>query len=211
MFHTNNSGFRLRNRSILFLLFIMFASNFSFSQSDTLHLYYLGLQTKMADTTDAKVTKWAKQLKGKHVDVDVLCYYSESDFKKYAVERSEDLFLVLNRKARDLITIKSNKAVKGKKSQRSLVDVVYRFTDGSAPVSEPKKEEVKKEESAGTNTGNSSSEQKKTEEKKEDVSSSTSTNSPPPPVITDGKNTYIMDSVYVNGVLKVTKRKVKKK
>ncbi len=35
------------------------------------------------------------------------------------------MFIILNRKARDLITITSNAPKKGAKSQRSTVDIVY--------------------------------------------------------------------------------------
>ena len=97
----------------------------SMSQTDTLHLYYQGLQTKTLDSNEAKVGEWAKTLKGKHVDVQVLCYYEKAEYKKYSQERSDEMFIILNRKARDLITITSNAPKKGVKSQRSMVDIVY--------------------------------------------------------------------------------------
>ena len=109
-----------------FTLFLLLVVVFPcISQTDTLHLYYQGLQTKTLDSNEAKVGAWAKTFKGKHVDVQVLCYYEKAEYKKYSQERSDEMFIILNRKARDLITITSNAPKKGAKSQRSMVDIVY--------------------------------------------------------------------------------------
>jgi len=113
------------------LLFFSLAFTKATAQ-DTLHIYYQNLNTKIVDTNETKIKKWAKSLGGKKVDLQVLCYYNDKEFKKYSQERSDELFLVLNRQARDLINITSNGPVKGAKSQRSKVDIVYTF-QGQAP------------------------------------------------------------------------------
>jgi len=132
-------------KTIVFTLAIFLFRTTAFSQ-DTLHLNYIALQTKMPDSTDAKVAAWAKNLNGRHVDLEVLCYYSQGSFKPYATERSEEVFLVLNRKARASITIVKNEVVKGSKSQRSMVDVVYRTTGSVDVVKEKEKKEPKPKE-----------------------------------------------------------------
>jgi hypothetical protein len=96
------------------------------AQSDTLHLHYLGTQIQLHDTSVAKIANWAKSLNGKHVDIEVLAYFHKSEFKKFASQRADELFLELNRKARSLITITFIGPRKGADSQRSMVDVVYR-------------------------------------------------------------------------------------
>jgi len=60
----------------------------------------------------------------------VAAYYNESEYKKFSDERADEMFLLLNRKARSLITIQTIGPKKGKKAQRSTVDVIYKFTDG---------------------------------------------------------------------------------
>lgn len=99
---------------------------------DTVHLYYKGLATKMADSTEAKITAWAKNLKGQHTNVHVIAWYFESEFKKYSVERADEMFIMLNRKARDLMTLGPIETKKGKKSQRSTVDIIYSRPSGSS-------------------------------------------------------------------------------
>lgn len=96
------------------------------AQSDTLHLHYLGTQIQLHDTSVARIEHWAKSLNGKHVDIEVLAYFHKSEFKKFASQRADELFLELNRKARSLITITFIGPRKGADSQRSMVDVVYR-------------------------------------------------------------------------------------
>lgn len=123
--------------ALIFILNIFSVTGFS--QTDTLRIYYSGLQTKTADSNDTKIAEWAKKLNGRHVDVEVLAYYNQSDFKKFATERSDEMFLTLNRKARDLITITSIGPKKGQKSQRSVVDIVYKTTGSVDP---PKEKEL---------------------------------------------------------------------
>jgi hypothetical protein len=137
---------KLRIKTIVFLFALILFTKSGFSQ-DTLHLNYIALQPKMPDTTEAKITDWAKKLNGKHMDVEILAYYSQSDFKKYSTERSEDVYLIVLRKARDFVTITKNDVVKGAKSQRSRVDIVY-WPTGSDPIAKEKAEKDKKEAEA---------------------------------------------------------------
>lgn len=133
-------------RYYLCLISILFLSSLLTSikaQTDTLHLDYSGIQTVLPDTTEAKLNEWAKKINGKKYEVVVFAYYHDKDFKKFADERADDMFRILNRKAREWITIKNIESKKGKKFQRSRVDIVY-----SSLVPESKTEEVKKESTA---------------------------------------------------------------
>lgn len=119
------------------------------AQSDTLHIYYQGLYTKILDSNETKIGKWAKSLNGKKVDVQVLAYYNDKEFKKYSQERADELFLILNRKARDVINITSIGPAKGQKSQRSKADIVYTVQGQPAavnvvPAEKPPKTDVSK-------------------------------------------------------------------
>ncbi len=109
---------------IIFCALIGF-SNKSYSQRDTLHIYYLGSQTKVLDSNDVKITNWANSLKGKHFDIEIFAYYDNSDFKKFMAERAENLQVVVTRKIRDLITISFSGPKKGKKWQRNMADIIY--------------------------------------------------------------------------------------
>jgi len=129
----------------------------------------------MPDTTEAKITNWAKMLSGKHMDVEILAYYSQSDFKKYSTERSEDVNLIVLRKARDFVTIKKNEVKKGLKSQRSLVDIIYWPTGTEIVLKEKVKEKTastpEKKEPEKTTTTSPKKENKKEDSKvKEDKS-----------------------------------------
>jgi hypothetical protein len=116
-------------RNSQLLVVILFATILKctpvFSQTDTLRLYYKGLDTKVPDTTEAKIVNWAKARKGQHFDVAIVAYYDKGEFKQFAQTRSDEMFLVMNRKARELITIQSYEPKKGVKSQRSRVDIIY--------------------------------------------------------------------------------------
>lgn len=154
----------------IFFLTLSFTRNTCFAQSDTLRIYYQGYNTKMLDSNEAKIGNWAKNLNGKHVNVDVLCYYYEAEHKKEATERSEELWLILNRKARELITIKSNSPKKGEKFQRTRVDIVYSFADAAhTALTENKTEnkESKKKEDAKNKTSKSEKKSKEKEIEKE--------------------------------------------
>lgn len=142
------------------------------SQNDTLHLNYVQVQTKMPDSTEAKIAQWAKSLNGRHVDVNVIAYYHKSEFKKYAQERADEMFLILNRKARALITIQSINTKKGESSQRSRVDVIYTSSGGAtAPVAktEPAKPKAAEEKPAAPAAVKTESKQKPAPAKKEAV------------------------------------------
>lgn len=137
-------------RIVLFLLSVTLLSLKGFSQTDTLHIYYRGLETKILDSTEAKIAKWAKSLNGKKVDIEVISYYNDAQFKKYSQERCDELFIIVNRKARELIHITFIGPKKGAKSQRSMADIVYR-PQGSVPP--PVVEEKKKTEKAAKTGG----------------------------------------------------------
>lgn len=133
----------LKHAAFCFLLLAI--TNKSFSQRDTLRLYYQGLQTKVLDSNDVKIGEWAKKLKGKHVDVEIRAYYDASDFKKYIAERAEEVEIVVIRKARDFVTVTESGPVKGKKWQRTIVDIVYT----RPPVEQPPEENKTPADSTG--------------------------------------------------------------
>jgi hypothetical protein len=132
------------------VLLLMFACTSKIKAQDTLHLNYVQIQTKMPDTTDAKIDNWIKKLNGQHVDIRVVAYYYKAEFKKYSEERANDLFLILNRKARPLFTIVSVGAKKGESSQRSRVDIIYTKSgaaeEAKVAAAKVKEEEAKKKE-----------------------------------------------------------------
>src|SRR3954467_6521444 len=97
----------------LFFITLFFSSGIS-QTYDTLHLNYHHTATTAHDSTQKKIENWVKKLNKQHVDVRVYAYYHRPEFKKFADDRIEDLFIVLNRKARDLITIKEMTSKKGK-------------------------------------------------------------------------------------------------
>ncbi len=233
----------MKSTKIIVLLFISaFISLSTNSQTDTLHIYYRGLETKVLDSNETKIAAWAKSLNGKKVNIEVITYYHESQFKKYSQERADELFIILNRKARSLINITFIGPKKGEKSQRSIADIVYTYPGSvAAPVSEEKKKTEKDDKSksagaaatvvgAGVVIGASSAEsaspaksEKKTEkkaekpvekkeekivEKKEEkkVEKKEEKKSTP----SNSKYDVITDTIYINGIMKINKRKVKK-
>ena len=188
----------------------------SVSQTDTLHIYYQGLQTKTLDSNETKIANWAKTLKGKRVDVTVLAYYEKMDYKKYAQERADEMFLSLNRKARDLITIKSIGPKKGQKHQRSTLDVVYNISG-----SEDKVVTAEKKESAKNEKEEEKTKEKLTLEKKESVKKDAKEEEKlvekkeKPAKASKVKeekidNNYQYDTLYLNGVMKIKKTKIKR-
>lgn len=183
---------KINLKSFLVLAIVTLLALPGVSQKDTLHVYYKGFETKLPDTSDAKVGAWAKKLKGQKVDIQVICYYDKGDYKKYAQERTEDMFLIVNRKARDYVTITSNITKKGERSQRSLVDIVYNSTGSSTTPAA-----VTTNKNTATTTNNNAT-------TKSNTSSSSSTSS-------SNNDNSDVDSTYVNGVLKVTKKKGAKK
>ena len=151
-------------KALAFIL--MFACAIPMQAQDTLHLNYVQIQTKIPDTTDAKIDKWIKKLNGQHVDVRVVAYYSKADFKKFAEERANDLFLILNRKARPLFNIVSVGPKKGENYQRSMVDIIYTYSSGApaaAKAAETKKESIAKTEDKPAEAGQKATKDNKTQ------------------------------------------------
>ncbi len=189
------------------------------AQRDTLRLYYQGVKTEVADSNIAKLAQWASKLpKDRKTNIDIVAYYDNSDFKKFMVERAENVFLQVNRKARDLVQINKTEALRGKKNQRYQVDIIF---DTNAPAAqpvaaEPKKEEKKEEPKPVKKETPEKKEEKKEvaaepkkkEEKKEEKMDVKREDKVEPK---SDKYEYVTDSTYVNGVLKVTTRKIKKK
>lgn len=148
----NHTLMSLAKRSALALL-VLFCSLAGKAQTDTLHINYDQIKTIPHDTSLAKIDAWIKTLKGAHVDINVYAYYSKMEFKKYAQERADEMFLVLNRKARTQFTIVFIGPKKGENSQRSRVDIVYKrpltaeeIAAQTAAAAKEKEEAAKKKE-----------------------------------------------------------------
>ncbi|MCC6372639.1 MAG: hypothetical protein IT236_16670 [Bacteroidia bacterium] len=158
-------------KTLFFALALTFASVSGYSQWDTLHLYYKGLQTALLDSNEVKIGAWAKKLNGKHVVVDIVSYYEKSDFKKYSETRAAEALLIVNRKARDLVQINFSGAKKGEKSQRSTVDIIYiEVGSNTKPVADKKENATKTKDEAKEKVAVESKEKKeKVKEKKEEV------------------------------------------
>lgn len=200
--------------SFLIIATVLFVFNDKIycQKKDTLHIYYAGLQTQILDSNDVKITKWAKSLNGKHHDLELYTYYDNSDFKKHMVDRLENLNMIVLRKARDITSIKNMQTLKGKKSQRVVADIVF-FSSDNIPASpvvttEEKKPESKKPETNQKKNAPDEKTEVKTEKSKEKKHEQIKEEKPIDMSDTNGE--YVMDSLYVNGVLKVTKRKVTK-
>ncbi len=190
---------------------------------DTLHIYYQGLQTKILDSNDAKISKWVKSLNGRKVQIEIYSYYEKGEFKKYMTERTDELFMVVNRKARDFITVKFMGAVKGKKSQRSVADLVYTIDGVPSSNSNASTISPKKEKDASTKPNKKEKEEKE-EEKNEVAEKNENTNSGTKEEEKEVKEKkvekskkdlpkpgYVYDTTYVNGKAKITKTKIKNK
>lgn len=191
--------------------------NSSIAQSDTLHLDFKPTQTSPDAAMEDMIVKWGKTLKGERVDVNIVAYYHKSDFKKYADIRLDEIFLSLNRKVRELITIKSQDSKKGKDYQRTRVDIIYNRPNSASGVVSTEKgkpaEKAVKDKKSESNSGSASKadnqsysksdtiwingvptvEKKKTEKSKNQVD------------IPDDQFRY--DTIWVNGKPKIEKRK----
>jgi hypothetical protein len=214
----------------------------AYSQKDTLHIYYVGLKTEVADSNDAKIANWAKTLKGKHVDVEIYTYYDNGDFRKFMAERADNLNLIVLRKARDMITIKHTGPLRGKKSQRSTADIVYTSLKAPQPVTpaassgeaekkvnDRKKQADPDEKGESAKSGNAGEKEAKAEDKKSEKKEQKSGDAEEKVAESKGEKSdksgakpkekkkaivldtdkYIYDTVYVNGVMKINKRKKK--
>jgi hypothetical protein len=146
------SAFFAAQLSIMLLAAVLFTSKMSAQKYDTLHLYYNNISVQPHDTTLKKMDRWIASLKGKHQDIKIIAYYHKMEFKKYSQERVDEMFLIINRKARPLFTITEMKPAKGKDYQRTTVDIIYTPTGGSADAaaSTPKKEEAPEKKKEGT-------------------------------------------------------------
>jgi hypothetical protein len=206
----------------------------SYSQQDTLHIFYKGLATQVLDSNYSKIGKWAESLKGKRHDVQIFAYYDVSDFKKIMAERVENVQTVVIRKARDFTNIKFAGPVRGKKSQRFVLDIVYSpegYVAPNAPVVKENKQSVNKSDgnesakpssnepgNVAAKTNNDGFDKKAAKAAKEIAERKAEKAEKDAKALKkfeekrqrDSKYDYFLDSVYINGVLKVTERKVKK-
>ena len=168
----------------MFLMLIVLYSAGLNAQTDTVHLYYHPMHSAPHDTTDAKIDAWVKSLNGHKVDLQVVAYYHRSEFKKAAEARADELFLVLNRKARSLINITFIGPKKGKNFQRTTVDLIYTAPESAGKTKaattmekegkekqEPEKTENKRSENEkeGEKTREKKTEQQNTGEKKDSL------------------------------------------
>lgn len=202
---------KLSSLLIITLVLLAFNHKVYAQKKDTLHIYYAGLQTQILDSNDVKIAKWAKSLNGKHHDVELYTYYDNSDFKKHMIDRLENLNMIVLRKARDITSVKNMQTLKGKKSQRIVADIVFFSSDiPTSPVvnTEEKKPESKKTETNQKKNVPEDKAEVKTEKSKEKKQEQIKEEKPID--MSDNNGEYVIDSLYVNGVLKVTKRKVKK-
>ncbi len=108
----------------LSLTLIIISANKGFSQ-DTLHLDFKATQTVPDKVIEDKIVAWGKTLNGKKQDINIVAYYHKGEFKKFAEQRLEEMFLSVNRKVRELVNIKTQEAVKGDDYQRTRVDIIY--------------------------------------------------------------------------------------
>jgi hypothetical protein len=166
----------------------IFCINQGFSQ-DTLHLDFKATQTVPDKVIEDKIVAWGKTLNGKKQDINIVAYYHKGEFKKFAEERLQEMFLSVNRKVRELVTIKTQEAKKGEDYQRTRVDIIH-WAEGSDPktMADKKKAEEKaakeaekkkkdeeeklakeaKDKEAKDKKGSSSSTTAKKDDKKED-------------------------------------------
>jgi hypothetical protein len=128
---------------IMTLALAVICANTGFSQ-DTLHLDFGNTQVVPDKAIEDKLVAWGKTLNGKKQDIMIVAYYHKGDFKKFAEQRVEEMFLSVNRKVRNLVNIKSQEAKKGEDYQRTRVDIIY-YPEGqdAKSVAEKKKADEK--------------------------------------------------------------------
>lgn len=196
---------------------------------DTLHLDFGNTQTVPDKAMEDKIVAWGKTLGGKKQDIKVRAYYHKADFKEFAQKRLDEMYLSINRKVRDLVNIKEQETKKGENYQRTRVDIIYwpAGTDEKSMAKDTKKDtkDTKKDtkdtkkDVAKDKKDTKTDDKKVVEEEKQDDT----------PKGNDGKvgkdagkkkgdegktikydpAKEYLDSTYVNGVLKITKRKKK--
>lgn len=173
-----------RFRSLVLMIFtLVFATRLN-AQSDTLHLNYDNIKVVPHDTTLKKMDAWIKSLNGVHQDISVYAYFSKLEFKKFAQERADEMFLILNRKARSLFTIVYIGPKKGETSQRSRVDIVYKKTktpeeiasEATAKAGEKKKSDEEKAAKAAQKASKDGDKKSSDKKSKSDVVSEQTVN-----------------------------------
>lgn len=221
---------------ILLICLIAFAC--PVNAQDTLHLDFGNTQVVPDEKMEAKIVAWGKTLNGKKQDINVFAYFHKGEFKQFAQQRLDEMYLSINRKVRDLVNIKLQEVKKGENYQRTRVDIIY-WPEGSNPKAggkkkddvakedkKDKKEDKKddKKDSKTAKTDDKKSNDKKADDKKSDDSKSDDKKAGNDGQVgkdagkkkgDEGKTIKYnpekeyLDSTYVNGVLKVTKRKKK--
>jgi hypothetical protein len=128
----------------VFSILILLIVSSSLKAQDTLHLDFGNIQVAPDKAMEDKLVAWGKTLNGKKQDIMIVAYYHKNDFKKFADQRVEEMFLSVNRKVRNLVNIKSQESKKGEDFQRTRVDIIY-YPEGQDPKSmaEKKKAEEK--------------------------------------------------------------------
>lgn len=172
----NKSAGTLHAKTLLFIALLSFCFFRGISQKvDTLHLIYHHTQNKAHDTTLKHIDRWIKSLNGTHMDITVVGYYPSTNFKPFAQERVDEMFLILNRKGRELFTFGEFVSKKGKDYQRTTVDIIYTPTGSAAAAAAAEaqkkaaeaaaKEEEKKIKDAAKAAENAEEKKKKDAEK----------------------------------------------
>ncbi len=157
-------------RTVVLALFCAVASHGK-AQYDTLHIYYHNTAVTPHDTSLAKLDRWIKSLNGNKVDLTVVGYYHKLEFKKFAQERVDEMFLVLNRKSRSSFNIQEMVTKKGKDYQRTTVDLIYKRPAAAEKTAENKKSENKGAVAGGAAKADTKSEKAASAGKSSDKSS----------------------------------------
>ncbi|PBQ34216.1 hypothetical protein CNR22_21395 [Sphingobacteriaceae bacterium] len=144
-----NQSAATRAKAFTFVILLSLCFFRGISQKvDTLHLIYHHTQNKAHDTTLKHLDRWIKSLNGTHMDITVVGYYPTTNFKPFAQERVDEMFLILNRKGRELFTFGEFSSKKGKDYQRTTVDIIYTPTGGAAAAAKAEAERKAAEDAA---------------------------------------------------------------
>jgi len=216
-------------------LFLMLLTAFicPVKAQDTLHLDFGNTQTVPDKAMEDKIVAWGKTLDGQKQNIKVYAYYHKGEFKQFAQQRLDEMYLSINRKVRDLVNIKEQETKKGENYQRTRVDIIY-WAEGSVLSKGGKTDTKKNNTNTNTNSststtktdtkkGNSKTDNKKTTDAAADDDAPTTAVANPNGTGKDagkkkgdeGKTIKYdpakeyLDSTYVNGVLKITKKKKK--
>jgi hypothetical protein len=209
------------------ILFVAFVCHVH--AQDTLHLDFGNTQTVPDKAMEDKIVAWGKTLNGQKQNIKVYAYYHKGEFKQFAQQRLDEMYLSINRKVRDLVNIKEQETKKGDNYQRTRVDIIY-WAEGSV-VAKPGKTDTKKTND-NSNATTTKTDNKKTDNKKTDTKKTTDNTEEDAPTTAvanpngtgkdagkkkgdEGKTIKYdpakeyLDSTYVNGVLKINKKKKK--